>query len=89
MLKGTQKKLIMMQTVGSPLFETAYFILKDQNHAKPGKDEMLKEANRIIMENAPPKEKAIIARRRLLLSAFLGFLSGELFLGLIWLASLA
>lgn len=47
MIKGCQREMIMMQTGDSPLFESAFFILRRQKPPS-GKMDMLTEANRII-----------------------------------------
>lgn len=52
--KGCQKKMIMLKNTGSELFEEAYFILKDRDDkaAKLSETDMIREANRIISNNA-------------------------------------
>jgi hypothetical protein len=47
MIKGCQREMVMMQTGDSPLFESAYFILRRQQPPRC-KADMLAEANRII-----------------------------------------
>ena len=47
MIKGCQREMIVMQTGDSPLFESAYFILRRQQPPRC-KTDMLAEANRII-----------------------------------------
>ena len=47
MIKGCQREMIIMQTQDSPLFESAYFILRRQK-LPPSKQDMVSEANRII-----------------------------------------
>ena len=60
MLKGYQKRLIMMPTRESPLFESAYFILrKDSRPKSPTKNEMLSEATRILEENRDKMEQVV------------------------------
>ncbi len=46
MIKGTQKKMIVLKTSDSALFEEAYFVVRHDGVAK-GED-MIAEANRII-----------------------------------------
>lgn len=87
MLKGSQRRLIMMTTKGSPLFESAYFILrKDTDGRAPTQNEMLLEATRILEENALPKKKPSIKLRHLLVTLAAGFLLGALTLGAVWLS---
>ena len=58
MLKGYQRKLIMLPTRDSSLFETAYFVLKGEAEPrKPSKSEMLCEAMRILEANSMTKKK--------------------------------
>ena len=46
MIKGCQKKIIHLKNTGSPYFEEAYFILKDDG-SLPCENDMVKEALRI------------------------------------------
>lgn len=57
MIKGVQKKVIMMQIGKNDMFESAYFILRDDREKKGEKNDMVKEANRIINESISPCEK--------------------------------
>ena len=51
MIKGCKKSVIMVNGDGNSLFETAYFILKnDLCQRTCGEDDMINEANRIIEE---------------------------------------
>ena len=47
MLKGCQREMIVLQTRESPLFESAYFVLRKGRRHPPAGD-MLAEANRIV-----------------------------------------
>lgn len=59
MIKGIQKKLIMMQLNKNDMFEGAYFIVRDDKEAKiSDKNDMVKEANRIINECVAPNSRA-------------------------------
>lgn len=58
MLKGIQKKMIMVRTDHSSLFETAYFVLRnDSAPAATDKNAMIREANRILAESAMSEKK--------------------------------
>ena len=60
MLKGAQKRMVMLRTADSSIFETAYFILRD-DAAPPAKDTrptMLEEANRILSQSFAPQAAA-------------------------------
>ena len=87
MLKGYQRRLIMMPTKGSPLFESAYFILrKDTDGRAPTQNEMLLEATRLLEENALPPKKRVLGVRHLLIFLAVGFLLGAISVGLVWLS---
>lgn len=53
MLRGCQKKIIILKSTGSPIFDEAYFILNDNAAASDRitQSDMVREANRIISEN--------------------------------------
>ena len=51
MLRGCQKKIIVMKNTGSPMFDEAYFILSENAlRAHASERDMINEANRIIRE---------------------------------------
>lgn len=84
--KGCQRKLIMMPTKSSSLFETAYFILReDTERRSPTPNEMLCEATRILEENALTKKKRELGSKHLWLSLAVGFVMGCLTTGIFWL----
>ena len=89
MLRGSQKRMIVVRTRDSRLFEEAYFVMRRDTEGD-GEDhpDMLWEANRIL-ENTAPAEKdppgaAARGFRRLLWFAA-GALSGGSAVGLLWL----
>ena len=85
-LKGCQRKLIMMPTKSSSLFETAYFILReDTERREPTPNEMLCEATRILEENALTRKKRAPKRKHLWLALAVGFALGCLTTGTLWL----
>ncbi len=86
MLKGVERKLIMLQIRESDLFETAYFVLKE-NSQNPTRDrnEMLSEANRILEENSHSGKRTSV--RSFALPAMFGFCLGLFFMGCVWLCS--
>ena len=80
MLKGCQREMIVLQTQESPLFESAYFVLR-RGRADARSEEMLAEADRLVGAG-----RDYLARRReprRLLPFLLGFLAGS---GLVALA---
>ena len=86
MLKGYQKRLIMMPTRESPLFESAYFILrKDSRPKSPTKNEMLSEATRILEENTLSPRKRDFTRLHLAVALLAGFFLGALAMGTVWI----
>ena len=85
-LKGCQRKLIMMPTKSSSLFETAYFILRDTAEKRePTQNEMLCEATRILEENALTGKSRPLTRKHLWLALACGFLTGGAATGLLWI----
>lgn len=82
MIKGCQREMIVLQTKESPLFESAYFVLRAGHVAAPRGD-MLAEGNRIVEEGS-----GYFLRRRKkrgFLPFLVGFLSGALLLGVVML----
>lgn len=88
MLKGYQRRLIMVPTKSSPLFETAYFILrKETEQRNPRPNEMICEATRIIEEQSVNAKKKSLKKRHLAMAFGLGAALGALILGLFWIVS--
>lgn len=55
MIKGAQKQMIVLRTGDSRYFDEAYFVLRREVRAHRGiKNDMLREANRILEESAAP-----------------------------------
>lgn len=49
MIKGCQKKMVVVRNIASDLFDEAYFIMKNDDRQLPyGRDEMMTEADRIV-----------------------------------------
>ena len=67
MIKGCQRKIILIQVAESSLFETAYFVLRkgaeaqEKSHA-----DIMKEANRIIERRLPSNLARVRRRERIL-----------------------
>ncbi len=54
MIKGAQKQMIVIRTGDSRYFDEAYFVLRREiKPPRPGRNDMLTEANRILEEHAP------------------------------------
>lgn len=81
MIKGAQKKMIVIKTAESPIFEEAYFVMRS-GQSRDERD-MIDEANRIIdASGAGRNEKnerkvRIKDRTRSLIVAICGFLGGS------------
>ena len=88
MLRGAEKRMIVVRTRGSRMFEEAYFILKPEK-ANLSQTRMITEANRIIEENTLQKKRTFKSsddsRRGRFFFFLLGLLSGGSFLGMLWL----
>ncbi len=86
MLKGYQRRLIMMPTKSSPLFETAYFILRKETDTRPPcPNEMLYEASRILEETRISDRRRVLKPRHLAITFGIGFAVGAALLGILWL----
>ena len=81
MIKGVQRKMIVVKTDNSNVFETAYFVLRsDSDRSKGDTVDMLSEANRIVNEgNEPKKSKREKKKRFGRFAAFCIFLLGVVF----------
>ena len=81
MLKGCERKMVVVQGQGNGAFEVAYFILRRECEKKVTyKQDLLEEANRIINENRLPgviDRRGGWRRKSGLLLWFLGFLCGS------------
>ena len=72
MLKGCQRKMVVVQGRDKGAFETAYFVLRRESEKKSFRDrELLEEANRIINEQQIRRDSPGCTRGRV---------------GLLWLA---
>ncbi len=73
MIKGAQKKMIVVRTADSPIFEEAYFVMRKGGSCE--ERDMIDEANRIIdASGARRREKRRDASRALIISicSFMG-----------------
>ena len=78
MIKGCQREMIVLQTKESPLFESAYFVVR-QGCAHASRTDMLAESNRIVEEGGG---YFLRRRKKLPFLPFLaGFLLGSVLLG--------
>ncbi|MBQ2766667.1 MAG: hypothetical protein IJF49_01150 [Clostridia bacterium] len=88
MVKGCQRRIILLRGTGSGMFEEAYFILKPEKAHLP-EQMMIAEANRIVEQNllrGGRRERSTPQKPSGKLLAFLlGLMSGSACLGLLWL----
>jgi len=78
MIKGTHRHMVILKNTESPLFEEAYFILRDQANPTDCRGDMVAEANRIIAANTlPPTRKPKHEKIKHLLFFLLGALAGS------------
>lgn len=64
MLKGCQRKMIVVQGKDKSMFETAYFVLRRESESRGIREaDMVAEANRIIDENRMPGRGALGCER--------------------------
>ena len=82
MIKGCRREIVVVQTQESPVFESAYFILRRKRKGGACPD-MVTEANRIISSEGVPRREGRRWPRRVAL--FLsGFAMGSGFFALLW-----
>ena len=84
MIKGVQRKMVVVKTDNSNVFETAYFVLrKNAEMREKSHSDIMKEANRIIERRLPSNlfraRRRERIRKRLKCCAF--FIAGTLFGG--------
>ena len=81
MIKGVQRKMIVVKTDNSNVFESAYFILRsDSDKSKSGALDMLSEATRIVNESDESKKTKKEKKKRFgRFAAFCIFLLGVIF----------
>lgn len=92
MIKGCQRKIILVEGSESSVFETAYFVLrKGAETQKKSHSDIMKEANRIIERRLPSNMQRIRRRERICKRLkycawfIVGALSGSGAVALAWL----
>lgn len=79
-LKGCEKRVIHVKSPESPLFEEAYFFLKNQNSSALTPTELWREAEKIVnqslLENMQGDERKVSNRLFYLLSFIVGAFVG-------------
>ena len=85
MLRGYQRKLVMIRTKNSKVFESAFFIMRSASSVTHR--EMVDEANRILAECGDSRKKGRkLWDRHIWMALGIGFLLGAISLGAVWLA---
>lgn len=74
MIRGAQKKMIVVKTAESEVFEEAYFVLRRESLAKEA--DMVREASRIIESHGVKKRRGEGVDRRSLILGAVFFLAG-------------
>ena len=81
MLKGAQKKMIVVKTGDSKVFEEAYFVVRSDALCSGG--DMVDEANKIIDSCGAKKKEKRIKNISLPIISICAFMGGSLFGGAI------
>jgi hypothetical protein len=81
MIKGAQKRMIVVKTGDSRVFEEAYFVLRRESRAD--RLDMLAEANKIIENCGGVRKRGNSHQRTALLYAICGLISGMILGGAI------
>lgn len=80
MLKGCEKRIVHVKSPENPLFEEAFFFLKNQNNFSSPPTELWREAERLVnqslLENVQGEEKNLSNRLFYLLSFVVGAFLG-------------
>ena len=79
MLKGAQKKMIVVKTSDSDIFEEAYFVVK--GGVERSKPDMVSEANRIIEDCFEKRKERTSRDMKALIISLLSFMMGTVFGG--------
>ena len=92
MIKGIQRRIIMVKDTESPYFDSAYFVIKSDISTAHRESDILTEANRMLEsynKNMPPKNSGFfsVSKKGLLillsivtlLSGFAGFMLNLIF----------
>ena len=77
-MRGCRREMVVMRTRESPIFESAYFLLRRKREISPSCD-MLAEANRLLAFGGGMTQKE--RKRCRFLPFFIGFLLGALLAG--------
>ena len=88
MLRGYQRKLIMIRTKESSIFESAFFILRGSFGDKPLDGDMIAEANKIVEEcNHPRKIAKQLGFKHIMAALGIGFVLGAAVIGIAWITA--
>ncbi len=77
MIRGVQRKIIMVKGDKNSIFECVYFLLRnDISDKTKSENDMLREANRIISQSASDKKRKKAERRKRIRRGLALFLIG-------------
>ena len=79
MIKGAQKKMIVVKTAESAVFEEAYFVLRRDSIAE--EEDMVREASRIIESHGMKKRRRDGIKLSGIIISLAAFLAGIFFGG--------
>ena len=79
MLKGAQKKMIVIKTSDSEIFEEAYFVVK--GGVERSQPDMVSEANRIIEGCGEKRRERKSRDMKALIISLISFMTGTIFGG--------
>lgn len=83
MIKGCQRRIVMVKNPKSALFEEAYFILREECASEePDNDDIVGEAEKIISAYAEKKTRK--KRKSFSIAELLFFISGTLISGIVY-----
>ena len=77
-VKGTQRKMVIVRTADSDLFDEVYFMLRKdvKRGAGASEESMLEEASRIINKSVFSREREVYGRGSISVRSFLFYLGG-------------
>lgn len=81
MIRGAQKRMIVVKTGDSAIFEEVYFVMRRESSAE--RLDMLAEANKIIENCGCNRKKSLSIKCKTVIFTLCSFLSGGLFGGAI------
>ncbi len=82
MIKGCRRKVVMVKSPNSEIFEEAYFILKEENEDGHSEYDIVKEADRLLSEcREKGREKE---KKKISFGEVVCFLTGVVITSVFW-----